>query len=139
MVDTRFPVSLHIMTVLAYHQPKLVTSEYLAEGIKTNPSFIRKLVASLSAAGLVESVRGKMGGARLVKSPKEITLDQIYTAIGESPLMAIPDKAPKKSCTISCSMGNILNNVSKEIEDTTLRHLKKQSLKDLLDQVQSQS
>lgn len=139
MVDTRFPVSVHIMTVLAHHQPKLVTSDYLADGIKTNPSFIRKLVAALSAAGLIESVRGKMGGARLAKKPSEITLDQIYKAVGDTPLVAVPDKTPKRSCTISCSMHDILGKLSDEIEDTTLRELKKRSLKDLLDQVKKNS
>ena len=135
MEDTRFPVSIHIMTVLGFHQPELVNSEQLAKGIKTNPSFIRKLVASLSAAGLVESVRGKMGGVKLVKSPKEITLDQIYRAVGDGSLMAIPDKTPQASCKISCSMGMILSKISQEIEDGTLRQLSKRSLKDIMDQV----
>jgi len=124
------------MTVLAHHQPKLVTSDYLADGIKTNPSFVRKLVASLANAGLIESVRGKMGGARLAKSPAEITLDQIYVAVGETPLVAIPDKSPKKSCAISCSMMHILGKLSDEIEENTLKQLRKKSLKDLLDQVE---
>lgn len=135
MVDTRFPVSVHIMTSLAYSQPDLVSSEQLATSIRTNPSFIRKLVVSLSAAGLVESVRGKAGGIRLAKNPKDITLDQIYTAVTEGSLMAVPDKAPNKGCPISCEMGDVLCQISSEIQESTLKQLAKRNLKDILDQI----
>ncbi len=135
MVDTRFPVSVHIMTGLAYNRPNLVSSEQLAISIKTNPSFIRKLIVSLSAAGLVESVRGKSGGLRLAKNPKDITLDQIYKAVTESSLMAVPTKAPNKNCAISCGMGDILCKISDEIQENTLKQLAKRSLKDVLDQL----
>lgn len=139
MVDTRFPVSVHIMTGLAYSQPNLMSSEQLAISIKTNPSFIRKLIVSLSAAGLVESVRGKSGGARLAKNPKDITLDQIYKAVTEGSLMAVPDKTPNKSCAISCGMGDILCEISEEIQQHTLKQLAKRSLKDVLDQLRKAS
>src|SRR4051812_42916505 len=125
MVDTRFPVSVHIMTSLAYNRPELVSSEQLAVSIKTNSSFIRKLVVSLSAAGLVESVRGKSGGVRLVKNPKDITLDQIYRAVTDNSLIAVPNKTPNKSCAISCGIGDILCKISEEIEENTLKQLAK--------------
>lgn len=135
MVDTRFPVSVHIMTALAYSQPELVNSETLALSIQTNPSFIRKLMVSLSAAGLVESVRGKAGGVRLAKNPKEISLDQIYKAVMDNALMAVPDKAPNKSCAISCGMSDILCQLSQDIENNTLKQLSKKTLKDIVDQM----
>ena len=135
MVDTRFPVSVHIMTALAAQQPNLVSSEQLAQSIKTNPSFIRKLVVSLSSAGLVESVRGKAGGIRIAKNPKDITLDQIYKAVNDTCLMAVPDKSPNKTCSISCSMGEILGKISDDIEDNTVKYLSKRSLKEVLDLV----
>ena len=135
MVDTRFPVSVHILTSLAYQRPQLVSSEQLSEGIKTNPSFIRKLVVLLAAAGLVESVRGKTGGVRLAKNPKDITLDQVYRAVTESTLMAVPTKSPNKSCAVSCGMGDVLCKISQEIEENTMKQLSKKSLQEVLNQV----
>lgn len=135
MVDTRFAVSVHIMTALANHQRGLLSSEALALGIKTNPSFIRKLVVSLAAAGLVESVRGKTGGIRLAKHPKEISLAQIYQAVTAAPLIAVPTKTPNKGCAISCGMGDVLCKVSREIEEGALRTLAKRSLQEVLGQV----
>lgn len=135
MVDTRFSVSVHIMTGLAYNQPNLVSSDQLAVSIKTNPSFVRKLVVLLSEAGLVESVRGKSGGIRLAKKPKDITLDQIYKAVVDNALMAVPDKTPNKSCSISCAMGDVLCKISQEIEETALKQLAKRNLNEILDQL----
>jgi Rrf2 family protein len=135
MVDTRFPVSVHIMTSLAYNQPELMNSEKLAMSIKTNPSFIRKLVVLLSSAGLVESVRGKSGGIRLAKKAKDITLDQIYKAVTENTLVAVPSKSPNKSCPISCGMNDILCKISREIEENTLKQLSKKDLNEILNEL----
>lgn len=135
MVDTRFPVSLHIMTGLANRQPDLVSSEQLAISIKTNASFIRKLVVSLSNAGLVESIRGKTGGIRLAKNPKDITLDQIYKAVTDNTLISVPDKTPNKNCEISCGMNAILCKISSEIQDSTLKQLSKRNLAEILNQI----
>jgi Rrf2 family protein len=122
------------MTGLANQYPELVSSEQLADSINTNPSFIRKLVVHLTAAGLVESVRGKAGGLRLAKSPKEITLDQVYKASMDNALLPVPQKAPNKTCEIACGMNTILCQISQEIEDNTLKHLAKRNLQDVLKQ-----
>lgn len=135
MVDTRFPVSVHIMTALAARRPELMSSEQLAVSVKTNASFIRKLVVSLSSAGLVESVRGKTGGVRLVKSPEEITLAQIYKAVTNNCLMAVPDKKPNKQCSISCSMGDVLGKISDDIEENTIHFLSQKNLGEILEHV----
>jgi len=135
MVDTRFPVSLHIMTGLANHHPNLVNSEQLANSIQTNPSFIRKIVVSLSTAGLVESVRGKSGGIRLAKKAKDITLDQIYRAVTDTTLLALPKKTPNKACAIACGIGNVLCQITRDIEENALKQLSKKTLQDVLNQV----
>lgn len=135
MVDTRFPVSVHIMTGLAYNRPGLVSSEHLAKSIKTNPSFVRKLAVALASAGLIESVRGKAGGLRLVKNPREITLDQIYRAVTSGALIAVPDKKPEKTCSISCGIGDVLCELSKDIEENMLKQLSKRNLAEIVDRL----
>ncbi len=132
MVDTKFSVSVHLMTSLAFNLDRLMNSEELATGMKTNPSFVRKLIVHLSGAGLIESVRGKTGGVRLAKSPKDITLDKIYEAVSEHKVICVPEKTPYKPCPVSCAMGGILNRSSENIENTTRVQLSKTSLQDLL-------
>ena len=67
MVDTRFSVSVQIMVTLAYHSDELMNSDLLSKVLKTNPTFVRKLVSKLVEAKLVDSFRGKGGELKLPK------------------------------------------------------------------------
>lgn len=136
MLDTRFPVSVQIMLTLAYHQEELTSSEVLARVVKTNPTFIRKLVTRLVEAGLVTSFRGKGGGIRLARAPKEISLKDIYIASLEArPLLCNPKKPVTKACPVSCCMDNILCEIVDGVENSTKSYLSKKTLGDLLKQV----
>lgn len=136
MVDTRFSMSVHIMLTLAYHQDELTNSDSLSKILKTNPTFIRKLVSRLVDAELIESYRGKGGGIKMVKSPSEITLKDIYCAsVDEKCLLSTHSKPVSKACPVSCSVTDILDNIKDGIEDTTKGYLSKMRLSDLLKKV----
>jgi Rrf2 family protein len=136
MVDTRFSVSVHIMVSLAYHQDELMSSEALAKVLKTNPTFVRKLVSRLVEAQLIESYRGKGGGIKLARSASSISLDEIYVAsLEEKPMMCTPKKPITKACAVSCSMNDILFNISGGIENSTKTYLSKMTVGDLLKKV----
>ncbi|KYG62745.1 transcriptional regulator [Bdellovibrio bacteriovorus] len=131
MVDQRFSVSVHIMTVLAYHKGELLTSDQLANSIRTNPTVIRRLVSRLVDAGLLESFKGKSGGVKILKSPKEISLKEIYTAVCDKKLIATPDKEPMKQCLVSCNMGKLMDEVANGIEKNSMEYLSGIRLSDL--------
>src|ERR1044072_3514709 len=120
MVDTRFPVSVHIMTLLAYRTGVSVSSTDLAKSLKTNPTFVRRLVGRLVEAGLIQSSRGKGGGIALGRPARDITLKDIYVAsLHDKSLVCLPKKTPKMSCPVSCSMGRVLSQIVEGIEITT--------------------
>lgn len=131
MVDTRFAVSVHIMTALAHRRDGRLTSPRLAESIRTNPIVVRRLVAKLVERGLVTSYRGKAGGLELARSPEEISLRDVYLASTEKPLVAISAKKPQKECAVSCAMGKILREVVRGMEDASLSYLDRIRLSDL--------
>ncbi|MGE5085658.1 MAG: RrF2 family transcriptional regulator [Bacillota bacterium] len=135
MLDQRFAVSVHIMTVLSYHKGELMTSETLAAGIRTNPTVVRRLIAKLSEAGLVESFKGKTGGVRLNEKRKDISLKDIYMAVSGKPLLNTPDKEPHKSCLVSCAMKKILCDISSGLETHSMSYLSKIKLSDLTSKV----
>ncbi len=136
MVDTRFSVSLHIMITLAYDRDSLSNSEILATSLKTNATFVRKLVSKLVAGGLVESQRGKGGGVRLGKDPKQISLKDIYlVALDEKPIISTHKNPVHKSCAVSCSMSEILKKLVHDMDANTQAHLDKIRLSDLLKKV----
>lgn len=136
MVDTRFTVSLQILVTLAFHADELMNSVQLAKVLKTNPTFVRKLTAVLTDAGLIESFRGKNGGIRLARAPQDIGLDEIYcVSTYEKPLICTPKKSVTKACKVSCSMDAIFCDISKGIEKATQSHLSKMRLSDIVKKV----
>ena len=80
-MDTKFSVALHILTMISESKDTL-SSQALATSVGTNASYIRKVIALLKNAGLIQSHQGKTG-YQLSKSPKEVTLLEIYFATQE--------------------------------------------------------
>lgn len=131
MLDQRFAASAHIMTLLAFHQEELITSDYLAKSIRTNPAAVRRLLAKLVEAGLLESFKGKAGGVRLAKSPKEISLKDIYKAVTDKSLVHASTKEPQKLCPVSCAFKKIFSEIADGIENSSMGYLAKIKLSDL--------
>ena len=80
-MDTKFSVALHILTMIS-ESSDVMTSQALAESVGTNASYIRKVIALLKNAGLIQSQQGK-AGYELSKEPKDISLLGIYFATVE--------------------------------------------------------
>lgn len=136
MVDTRFSVSIQIMMTLAAHHDELVNSDFLSKVLKTNPTFVRKLVSNLVTANLISSYRGKGGGIKIALDPKQISLKEIYLAsTDEKPLVNIHKKPVSKTCSVSCCINDVLKNVVTGIEESTQKYLEGKTLQDLMAQV----
>ena len=105
------------MINLAVKADEEQNSESLAKSLNTNPAFIRKIMAKLSKAGLIETRRGKNGGVSLLKNPKSITLKEIYLASNDSANSSEIKKISSFSnCMVSCSAQTILLKLSSRIE-----------------------
>ena len=64
-----------------------LTSSQIAKSVKTNPAYIRQLMAVLKNASLISNIQGQ-ANACLTKPADEITMLDIYRAAeGEKPLL----------------------------------------------------
>ena len=64
-----------------------LTSAQIAKSVKTNPAYIRQLMAVLKNASLISNIQGQ-ANACLTKPADEITMLDIYRAVeGEKPLL----------------------------------------------------
>lgn len=136
MVDTRFSVSVQIMMTLASHEQELINSEFLAAVLKTNATFVRKLVVNMVNAELILSFRGKGGGIKLAKRPDKISLKEIYLAsMEEKPLLNVHKKPITKACSVSCCIEDVLEEIITGIENSTQKYLASKHLSDLMKQV----
>ena len=115
MLDSHFDTTLKIMINLAVKNEEELNSDSLAKSLGTNPAFIRKIMAKLSKAGLVQTKRGQAGGVSLLKSPKEISLKEIYLAANDRMNLQHVKKGVS-SCVVSCSAQTILLKLSSRLE-----------------------
>lgn len=140
MVDQRFSVAVHVMTVLAFEKCEngnLYTSELLARSVRTNPTVVRRLVARLVEAGVLKSYKGKSGGVELAKCPNEISLEDIYNAVSEKTLLYSPVRKAQKSCPTSRCMGKLMDDVIHGFEAHSKQYLAGISLQDLASKVEA--
>lgn len=131
MLDQRFAASVHIMLLMAYRQGELLTSDYLAQSLRTNPTVVRRLLAKLVEANLLDSFKGKSGGVRLVRSAKEISLKDIYQAVSNKTLIHCSDKDPQEVCAVSCAFKKIFAGISAGLEDSSMEYLQQIKLSEL--------
>ena len=85
-----------------------MTSGRLAQSVNTSPSFVRRVLAKLSKAGLVETATGKAGACWLAKEAKDISLLDIYEAVDAPKAFAIHHYTEQKNCTVSCHIKKAL-------------------------------
>ncbi|QHW34063.1 Rrf2 family transcriptional regulator [Paenibacillus rhizovicinus] len=76
----RFGLGLQALIVLATNDD-LRSSAEIAEQIRCEPTALRKILAQLGDAGIVEVRQGRSGGYELTRSPEAITLFEVYTSL----------------------------------------------------------
>lgn len=90
-VNCRFATGVHVLVLLAAEPDTLRTSTEIAGKLDTNPVVVRRVLASLQQAKLIESQKGPTGGSRLLKTPKAISLADVYKAVETGPLFHTPN------------------------------------------------
>mgnify|MGYP003183010339 CR=1 FL=1 len=79
-MDSSFNLAVHALVCLS-HSGRSLSSEALAENICTNPTRVRRVLAGLKKAGMVETREGLDGGYRLTADPATLSLQQVAEAV----------------------------------------------------------
>lgn len=128
MITTKGRNALKVMLDLAQHNDgNNVSLADISERVKESQKYLEATVASLSAAGLILSARGKSGGYRLVKSPEEYNVAEIVCA-AEGTL------SPVSCLDVGCSKadGCLTLPLWRELDDVIMNFLRSKTLADLL-------
>lgn len=115
--SVQFTVAAHIMTTLAFFHGRELSSAALAESVNADPTFVRKSLSKLSKAGLIITARGKNGASTLTRSPKQITLLDIYRASEAPPAFAIHRYPVHKECPVSRNIKGCMLSVLEKAQD----------------------
>ncbi|WP_214815523.1 Rrf2 family transcriptional regulator [Exiguobacterium sp. s131] len=100
-ISSRFSVAIHMLTLVALSPPEVISSDFLARSVNTNPALIRKIMAMLKKAELIQ-VKPGVAGAILTKPLNNISLLEIYQAVAvvePNELFGIHDQ-PNPACPV---------------------------------------
>jgi Rrf2 family protein len=131
-VNTQFSIATHIMACLGHAAGVEVSSADIAGSVNTSPSFVRRILAKLSRAGLVETATGKGGACWLARPASNISLLEIYRATGAPKAFAIHQYPVEKRCTVSCRIKSALGQVLDQTQEALEQRLHRTSLAQLI-------
>jgi len=126
-----FPVAVQALVVIA-ETDKPCPSSTMAQGLKAHAVFVRRVLAHLVRANIVQAREGRDGGYRLARSAERITLAQIYQAV---------TTADQQEEDTACSSGvnarvqTVLDEVAAEAEQRLLELLGQYTLASVLERV----
>ncbi len=127
-----FSLAVHALVYLNHKQITL-SSEILAENICTNPARVRKIMALLKRAGLVETQEGRQGGGyQFILNAKDVSLKHIAEAI-DARFVSVtwrPGSADME-CLVASGMADIMEGVYADLNVLCMERLEQTSIADI--------
>ncbi|NMB74475.1 MAG: Rrf2 family transcriptional regulator [Myxococcales bacterium] len=110
-------LALHTAGLLAAEPKRLRSVPEMAEMLGASQAHLAKVLQSLARAGLVRSVRGPGGGFQLARSPREMTLLEVYEAVSGT-LRPSTCLLRRPVCTAGgCVLGDLLRRVQTDVRE----------------------
>lgn len=120
--DSRLSRMLHVLIHLGRHEGAM-TSDMIAHMLDANPVVLRRTMAGLRDQGYVTSVKGHGGGWTLARPLEQLTLLDIYRAVGEPSIFAVGPADDMPDCLIEQAVNATLREVFNEAEQLLRRRL----------------
>lgn len=132
-ISSRFAVGIHILALIEINKDGINSSEFIAGSVNTNPAVIRKITGMLKKAGLVE-VHPGIAGAKLAKTPADITLVDIYKAVNvvqEKELFSVHEK-PNPACPVGKNIQSTIGPLFAFAQSALEKALENVTLEDVI-------
>ena len=136
--NSQFAIAIHCLTLLALSE-KPVSSSDMAGSAGTNPAFVRRIIGALNRAGLVETQLGSSGGVLLKGEPIAITLEAIYAATHQLPLLSLHQSKPLASCICGGNIEAVIQPIFHDAEQALHNYLAGVTLADVVAGIQKQA
>jgi len=118
-----FVVAVQGLVLLESSPLDVCSSAWIAESMRTHAVFLRRVLALLVRANLVEAREGRNGGYRLARPAAEITLADIYRAVQAASPFAQGLEEFERACPLGSGLHVALAGIVEETERATLRVL----------------
>ena len=127
-----FPVAVQALVVIA-GTDGLCSSNTMAQDLKAHAVFVRRVLAQLVRADIVQAREGRDGGYRLARSAEHITLAEVYQAVKQ----VEPQDEGACSGGVNMSVQGILDEVGVEAEQRLLETLGQHTLASVIERAAS--
>ena len=127
--STQFPLAVHLLVALSFRPENYISSDSLSGTVHTNPVVVRRIVASLRRAGFVVSQPGVAGGVRIAKPSRQISLLDVYKAVGQGELFRMHN--PNRACPIGKRIPEALGEFLPRAEQAFERSLSDATVEDV--------
>lgn len=128
--DSKLSGVLHVLLHLAESDVP-VTSEVMAKMMRTNPVVIRRVLAGLRKRGFVSSEKGHGGGWGLTCDLYDVTLHDVYVALGSPPMLAMGNRNDAPGCLVEDAVNTVMNQAFREAEALLVERLREVTLAEL--------
>jgi Rrf2 family protein len=132
--SSRLSIALHALVHLHAQPDKSLTSAALATCLMTNPVVVRRVLGELREAGIVEASKGPNGGWSLSRPATEITLHEVYSAMGERLLIRTESDPGDVTCAIVRSVDKVMTEFLDDAEALLAARLARVRLSDIATQ-----
>lgn len=122
--------SLRILIYLALANDRLVSSREIADRYDISFDHVAKAAQLLSREKFVDAVRGRSGGMRLAREPKDISIGEVLrlTEAGTALVECMRDEPSKCVLAPCCALAPILSDAA----EAFYHHLDEKTLADAL-------
>ena len=134
-ISSRFTIAIHVLVCIeTFKKDHKITSDFLASSVNVNPVVIRRLLQQLKKAGLVNVKRGS-GGADIEKPLDEITLLDVYEAVGcvENGELFHFHENPEQRCPVGRNIHALLDRRLEAIQKAMEQEMRSVSIQDIMD------
>jgi len=138
-LTTRCSIALHCLVFISEYEDRTkVTSQLLARSTGCNPAAVRNILGALQKGKIISIARG-VGGARLIRVPKTLTIWEIYHAVEPGGLEDLLGFHPNPSlkCPVGKRIKSVLGKPYQEIGAAVQETMKRITLQQLLDDYHS--
>ena len=131
-----FGYALQSLVYLAHHaeNDSRCPSGEIADKCSTEATLMRRILARLARANIVEAREGRDGGYYLRKSPETITLAEVYRALEMTEPLCTGLMDTAEGGMIGMEMKDAFSDIMKETEELMMAVLEKRTVADLVRQ-----
>lgn len=123
-LNLRTDYSLRLLVYLSAHPEETVTVARVAKAYGISSNHLTKVAQALGTTGVIELVRGRLGGVRLAKSPEKIALGQVVRRVEGNQVLVECFDAKTNTCIISpvCTLKRVLGEAQRAFYDVLDRY-----------------